>query len=528
MELLRKKNCVLYARVSSVDQVKNWNWLDSQLTACRNYCMKNELFVIEEFKDWWVTWSNTNRKWLQQMIDFIKDTNNTIEKIDYIILDDIDRLSRDILDFFQLKKELNEMWVKMFSLKQDINETPEWNYMLAITMATKQYEKENNARRTRVRMMARLQNWYFTFYPPHGYEYIKDPNWPWSVLVKNADAELIWEAIKRYANIRDFSMYDVHRFLNEKWVRSRKAKTLHWSFIERLLEKERLIFYAGYIDIPRYWLIMIKWKHEAIIDLETMNKVISKKESRRKQFYKKYSKEDILENLILRWFLVCPKCKHRITWWAVKWRTKHYFYYTCSNCWLYWASKIKIDEALKNKLNELNFDDEIITMLSNSMKQIIEKNDETGMKLITEKEKDMVELEVKIPKLIKKLLDLDDKDIIDILQKELKEAKSNVELLKQEIEKLRENLDTTPDKYENILTRISWLFKDTRWLFESLSLEEKRKFINLFLWDVLYYDIEKDELTTPNLNPIFSLIRKPMDWNFNINELSSVLESMNW
>lgn len=519
------ENAVIYVRVSSMEQVNNWNWLDSQETACQKYCFSKNLYVIKTFRDWWASWKDTNRKWLQDMLQFIQEMNKTSEKIKFIVVDDIDRLSRDLKDFLELMQLFKNLEVQILSLKQILTDTPEWELLTHITMAMKNYERTNNARRTKVRMMSRLQNWYRTFLTPHWYEYIKDPTWPWSIVIKNQDADVIWEAIKQYADYRDFSLYDVRNYLNDRWIKSRRSQKLYWSFIERLFERERLFFYAWYIDVPNFWIIMQKWKHESIIDLEVVDKVLKKKELRSKQFYKQYSKVDIMENLILRWYLTCPYCQSKVTWWAVKGRNKYYFYYWCTNWCAYWPSKIKVDNALRNKLKKLSIDKNIIEIFWEMMYDKVKNDWNYMLGKLEERKTELEKLETDIKKLTKKIVVIDDMDLIMLFKDELKESRLKYGILKEEISKWEIETKNVWVNYDELINKIKNIFSNVDELYETLSVDLKRKFINLFLWDTIYYDVENDEIKTPKLNPVFNLFSlksNPMNYTDLMNIKTSV------
>lgn len=53
---------------------------------------------------------------------------------------------------------------------------------------------------------------------------------------------------------------------------------------EKLLTEERLLFYAGLITYPKYWIDSIQWKHQPIISVDTVIKIQNRKG--KKVFYK--------------------------------------------------------------------------------------------------------------------------------------------------------------------------------------------------------------------------------------------------
>lgn len=88
-----KQKAVIYARVSSVKQVKKGDGLGSQETRCREYAGHKNYQVIESFRDEGVSGSMINRPGMQAMLKFIKKHKQ--EKL-IVIIDDISRLARDL------------------------------------------------------------------------------------------------------------------------------------------------------------------------------------------------------------------------------------------------------------------------------------------------------------------------------------------------------------------------------------------------------------------------------------------------
>jgi len=79
------------------------------------------------------------------MIEYLKEENKEYTKISRVIIDDIDRIIRDVAGWREIKAKIENLGgAKIFSLKQDINDTPEGKMLQSITMSVKQYERENN------------------------------------------------------------------------------------------------------------------------------------------------------------------------------------------------------------------------------------------------------------------------------------------------------------------------------------------------------------------------------------------------
>jgi DNA invertase Pin-like site-specific DNA recombinase len=87
-----------------------------------------------------------SRKHLDELLRDLKELNKNPAKpeIQYVMVDDIDRMARDITVWVTKKVEIEATGAKILSLKQSLDDTPEAHLMETISMATKQYERENN------------------------------------------------------------------------------------------------------------------------------------------------------------------------------------------------------------------------------------------------------------------------------------------------------------------------------------------------------------------------------------------------
>jgi DNA invertase Pin-like site-specific DNA recombinase len=77
------------------------------------------------------------------MLDDLKKANKKGVTIEYVIVDDIDRLARDIDVWRFIKAAIKEMGAKIHSLKQCLESNPENQMIETIVMSVKQYEREN-------------------------------------------------------------------------------------------------------------------------------------------------------------------------------------------------------------------------------------------------------------------------------------------------------------------------------------------------------------------------------------------------
>lgn len=128
------KNAVIYAQVNTDRQMKHWNWIKSQQTLCWMYAKSKWINVVESFQDWWKSW----RDGLNQMIEYIKFRNKSDKVIDYLIIEDIDRLCWSMKEWFEIQNVFErECNVEIISLNQNFGNEPEARMMIQIALTIK-------------------------------------------------------------------------------------------------------------------------------------------------------------------------------------------------------------------------------------------------------------------------------------------------------------------------------------------------------------------------------------------------------
>ena len=129
-----------YLRVSSDGQALYGNGLNWQKWAIEEYADHHGYYIENFYRDEWVSWSLASRKWLDAMIRDLKKANKNKNnpKIKHVIVDDIDRIARDIKIWLDKSEEIKSTWATIISLKQNVEDTPEWRLSTGITMLTKQ------------------------------------------------------------------------------------------------------------------------------------------------------------------------------------------------------------------------------------------------------------------------------------------------------------------------------------------------------------------------------------------------------
>ncbi|WP_208354245.1 recombinase family protein, partial [Pseudaestuariivita rosea] len=104
------RQAVIYARVSSVAQLKKGDGLASQESRCREYARYKGYEVVEVFQDN-RSGGDADRPAMTALLSFLAQQTQTC----VVIIDDINRFARDVVGHWQLRALLAEAGGKLES-----------------------------------------------------------------------------------------------------------------------------------------------------------------------------------------------------------------------------------------------------------------------------------------------------------------------------------------------------------------------------------------------------------------------------
>ena len=134
---------ILYARVSTEEQVKKYS-LKQQLEALRNYCSANNIEVLEELVDEGYSGAYLERPGLDAVRDLVESGG-----VDWVLVQDRDRLTREPAYFFLLNQEFEVHSTKIRALNQKGDDSPEGQLTDGIIDQIAKFERSKTAERTR-------------------------------------------------------------------------------------------------------------------------------------------------------------------------------------------------------------------------------------------------------------------------------------------------------------------------------------------------------------------------------------------
>jgi DNA invertase Pin-like site-specific DNA recombinase len=163
-------NGIIYTRVSTKEQVIDRTSLASQEKECQAFARKAHVTVKEEciFREEGESAKIADRTQLRNLLDYVRLHKGEVEVL-YIWK--IDRLSRNLGDYYGIKVALNRYGVKIVSATEPIDDDPVGRFLEAILAAAAQFDNEIRAVRTVSGMRARVMQGGWPHSAPIGYTF---------------------------------------------------------------------------------------------------------------------------------------------------------------------------------------------------------------------------------------------------------------------------------------------------------------------------------------------------------------------
>lgn len=313
---------VIYCRVSSDKQVRHGHGLDGQEARCAVYARERNLDVVKVFRDEAISGRVENRPAFNELIDFIEASEDGY----VVIIDDLNRLARDVVVSRALKLLIKGSGSTLACVNFEFEDSPENEYFETIVVATGEYERRKNRQRVMSRQHARLEAGYWVFAPPKGYRYEKVSGHGKLLVPDEPNASLISEVIGKFASGELMTLSDTRDFLEERGLQNRSGKPMSPTVEETKRILSRLI-YTGYVEYKPWKVAEVVGHHEALVGRKTFDAVRHRMSGRARA----PTRCDLAKDFPLRSSVLCGDCGSSLTGSWSTGRTKRYPYYRCPN-----------------------------------------------------------------------------------------------------------------------------------------------------------------------------------------------------
>ncbi len=314
-----KRKAVIYVRVSDMRQVENAS-LDSQESACRDWCGINGLEVLHVFIERGESAKSDRRPEFQAMFEFLSTCpRGTVSSV---VVYKFDRFSRDADVGGMYRLRLKDLHIDLRSATEKIDNTPAGRLVARILGATGQFDNEVRAERTLAGMKYRLASGRWQWKAPTGYVNGSSKSQP-SLLPDPKRASLISTLFELVASGRQ-SKAEALSTVTSLGLRSVKGKPLTQETIRKLLTNP---VYKGEIFIPRWDIGPIRGDFEPLVTEATFEQtqaILAGRAPTKVTHLREHA------DFPLRGLILCSECKMPVTGSKSKGKSgKRFSYYRC-------------------------------------------------------------------------------------------------------------------------------------------------------------------------------------------------------
>lgn len=373
-------NAVIYTRVSTKEQVEDGNSLPVQLKPCRAFAIDNNYTIARIFEERGESAKTAQRTKLQELLKYCTLNKG---KIDALLIARLDRLSRDRMDYGQLKAFFGGLGIKVLSISERFEDDPVGRFIENTLAGVAQLDNEIRASRSRDGMVEAVENGRWVWKAPFGYENAK----------VNDKKNIAPKSVKLSATIRSaWVMIDTglqpaevrRRLINEGLVDD-DDKPISVQTFSKMLHNT---LYKGVINAFRKTIVSDSIK--PIVEPELWDRVYEKLNGKntKPKTYRKLNPE-----FPLRETLLCDR-KHRLRGSASTGNGGRYPKYHCSVCVgrgiCY--DKAKTEERFVSHLNLFNYTENIKDALRTAINLTIEDREKSAKQQVRTLEKRLLEL----------------------------------------------------------------------------------------------------------------------------------------
>ncbi len=345
---------VVYTRVSTAEQVENFS-LDTQRRYCDDYCARNEIEVDRVFVDEGASAKTAERAEFQRMLAYCAENR---KRLDFVIVYDVSRFSRNMLDYEVVRATLHELGISLRSATQPFDDSPAGELVGGMLAIFANFENRQRAERTVAGMKAALASGRWTHQPPLGYQKPKDRDHGPSLAPDPDRAPLVRLAFERVATGR-FSKREVLKEVTSLGLRTKKGRPMSDQSFATMLRNP---IYAGRLRVERFGFDG-PGDFDPIVDQALFEAVQAVLDGRRPSAAARHRDHP---DFPLRRFVRCGSCGRPLTASWSSGRNERYPYYRCptSGCSTGNVRKEELEAGFVSELETLRVDPAILALFS--------------------------------------------------------------------------------------------------------------------------------------------------------------------
>ncbi len=393
-----------YARYSTTFQKETS--IASQLKEIALYCDKNDIDIVDTFIDEAQSGTNTDREAFTRLVAAAK-----LQRFDAVIIYDISRGSRDVVDWFSFRKEMQTLGVKVFSTTEKLGDISDPNAFITelITVGIGQHQVlQSRQKSIAARAVVVERGKFCGGIPPLGYDIVDG-----DYVINSREAEAVRLIFKMYASGSSYSR--IIDEIDKYGLTGKRGAKISKTALHSILKNDRYIgMYSWNRKHMRY---MNKWVGRkpnpnaveiengipAIIDIETWELVRKRMLENKKN---KTNKSRVGREYILSGLMVCSKCGSAFVGSTTIKDEYEYKFYTCIG-----KKRAHICDAKNIAANEIEplvvqlvkrdlLNGDMIERTADAIMSVVSDNTDNS---IDEYKKDLTDTNVKIGNLMRSL-----------------------------------------------------------------------------------------------------------------------------
>ncbi len=253
-----KTGAVIYARVSTKGQAENNLSLTSQEKLCREYCERQGLKVLRVFTEA-ASAKTAERPQFKAMLAYCVEERQSVQ---VMVVYSVSRFSRSTADHFRVRTLLDRLSIALHSISEPLGSSAHERFMEGISSLTAQFENEQKAEQTVVRMKASIAQGNWVNKAPIGYRSAGRQTLGRLALDPVA-APFVKRAFEMFAN-EGFSKAEIQRKLTAQGFRTKQGRPVAAQTLNRMLSNP---IYSGWVRVQG-WGISVRGRFEPIISDE--------------------------------------------------------------------------------------------------------------------------------------------------------------------------------------------------------------------------------------------------------------------
>lgn len=476
-EIDKSKLVVVYCRVSSKQQVDEGNSLSTQEKNCLKFINNSKLTLAENgiFIEKGESAKDVDRTALKKIIPFIQEHKN----VGYVIINKIDRFSRNTADYLAFKATLLKYGVKIVSTTEPIEDSPTGRFIETMLVSAAQLDNEIRAERCTDGVKEALKDGRYVFPPALGYTKIGTHG-----SINIAPDEKVVPYIKKIFELIAsgyHSSEDVRQIITKDGLRTRQGKKIIKSHFYALVRNP---VYKGWIICKKYD-INIQGNFKSIIDSDLFEAVQAILENRnaKKPIYKKLNTDFPLRGTLKH------TCGYSLTGAWAKGKTKRYAKYRCTHCTSFNPNTKEINEKYLKYLSKASLKPAASDVLRYSLQYNWQKDQQTKVNYLQSLSRQLEDLQKKRQGIAEKNLNGVIGD--DLAKEMLTQTESDIYNCKQELKQYK----SSEDDLDELLTYSLQALSDMPKFWSDMDITQKNAFQKFVFPKGITYDGKK--LRTP-------------------------------